>query len=175
MPVVTSVPSTSRPSTDWMSSSLAMTTSTCAISGRITACACFSVHSFLRKLRSTLTCAPAALAASIASFAHAAAFSPSAGVMPVVWNQSRALQHLGPLDRPRLHLADRRVRAVVDDHAGALARARFGEVDADALAAAIDGARVHAFGAQRADRRLADRVRRQARHVVAVEAEVRRG
>ena len=71
-----------------MSSSLAMTTSTCAISGRITACACFSVHSFLRKLRSTLTCAPAALAASIASFAQAAALSPSAGVMPVVWNQS---------------------------------------------------------------------------------------
>ncbi len=85
-PVVTSVPWTSKPSTDWMSSSLAMTTSTHSINGRITDCAFFEDHSFLRKLRSMLTVAPAALAACSASFAHAAPLSPSAGVMPVQWN-----------------------------------------------------------------------------------------
>ncbi len=83
---MTSVPCTSKPSTDWMSSSLAMTTSTYSISGRITDCAFFSDQSFLRKFRSMLTVAPAALAASSASFAHAAPLSPSAGVMPVQWN-----------------------------------------------------------------------------------------
>ena len=71
-----------------MSSSLAMTTSTSGISGRIAACACFSDHSFLRKLRSTLVRAPAFRAASSASFVQAMPLAPSAGVMPVVWNQS---------------------------------------------------------------------------------------
>ena len=53
------------------------------MSGRITFCACASVQSFLRKFRSTDTFTPAFFAASIDSRVHAAAFSPSAGVMPV--------------------------------------------------------------------------------------------
>ena len=56
-----------------MSSSLAITTSTSGISGRIAACACFSDQSFLRKFRSTLVRAPAFRAASSASLVQAAA------------------------------------------------------------------------------------------------------
>ena len=65
-PAVTSVSGTWRPSTDCMSSSLAMTTSTYFMSGRMTSCAFASDQSFLRKLRSTDTRAPAFFAASTA-------------------------------------------------------------------------------------------------------------
>src|SRR5690606_39767357 len=65
------------------------------------------------------------------------------------------------------------VRAVVDDRRGALARAGLGEVDADALAAADDGAGLHALGAEGADGGVANRVLRQLRDVPAVEPEVR--
>ena len=61
--------------------------------------------------------------------------------------------------------------AVVDDIRRTLAGAGLGEIDPDPLAAAHDELGLHAFGAQRAHGRLADLVRRQPRHIVAVEAE----
>ena len=67
---------------------MAITRSTSAIKGRIAACACASIHSFLRKLRSTLTRAPARRAAVTAVLVAAAARSPSAGVMPLTWNHA---------------------------------------------------------------------------------------
>ena len=54
--------------------------------GRITLWAFSGVHSFLRKLRSTLTVAPWRLAALQASRVRAAALSLRAGVMPLQWN-----------------------------------------------------------------------------------------
>ena len=84
-----------------------------------------------------------------------------------------ACQYGVPVDRIRLHLADGRAGPVVDHHRGALARAGLREVDPDTAAAAQDPAGLHAFGAQRADRRLADRVRRQTRDVLALEPELR--
>ena len=54
----------------------------------MTCCACASVHSFLRKLRSTLTRAPAARAAAQARRVPSAPLAPSAGVMPVTCSQS---------------------------------------------------------------------------------------
>ena len=79
----TSAPSTVMPSTVCRSSSFATTTSTSRISGFIVACACDSDQSFFLKFRSTLTVAPARFAAVTAAFADSAAFTPSAGVMPV--------------------------------------------------------------------------------------------
>src|SRR6266545_468324 len=65
------------------------------------------------------------------------------------------------------------MRAVVDDSAGTLARARLGEIDPDPAAAADDVVRANAFRAQRANRRVPDGMGRQPRHVVALEPEVR--
>ncbi len=112
-------------------------------------CACFSVQSFLRKFRSTLTRTPAARAALSERAVAATPFSPSAGVMPVTWIPLRAGEDRRPVDGVGLHLADRRARAVVDDRRGALAGAGLGVVDADAVAAAHDVVGPHALGAQR--------------------------
>lgn len=92
---MTSAPATLSPRTDWMSSSLAMTTSMLDIIDRITACAAASVHNFLRKFRSTLTRAPARRAAVSASMVQATALAPSAGVIPVKWNHDAPLKTAG--------------------------------------------------------------------------------
>jgi hypothetical protein len=63
--------------------------------------------------------------------------------------------------------------AIVDDRRGALAGARFGEVDPDALAAALDEVGADAFGAEGPDGAVADGVRRETGHVAALEAELR--
>jgi hypothetical protein len=84
-----------------------------------------------------------------------------------------AVEHLRPVDCVRLHLGDRRPRAIVNDLRRALARAGLGVIDADAIAAAQNVVGSNPFGAQRANRRFTDVVCRQPRHVVAVEAELR--
>ena len=55
----------------------------------------------------------------------------------------------------------------------ALAGAAFGVVDADPVAAADDGVGADAFGAQRADRGIADRILRERGDVDALEPEQR--
>ena len=85
----------------------------------------------------------------------------------------RAVEDSGPVGRPRLHLGDRRVRAVVDHRRGPLAGPSLREVDADPVAAALDELGSHAFGADRLHRRIPDRVPGQPGHEVALEAEVR--
>ena len=156
-----------------MSSSLAITTSTLAIIGRITCCAAASVHSFLRKFRSTLIRAPAFLRGGHrfvgARHRVGAERRGDAGDM----EPRRAVEDLRPVDGAGRHLADRGSGAVVDHHRCALAGAALGEVDADAIAAARDRVGAHAFGAQRADRRVADRILRQPRDIPAVEPELR--
>ncbi len=131
------------------------------MSGRITFCACASVQSFLRKFKSTEILAPAFLAASIDSRVHCGRFlaerrGDARDVKPV-----GALKHLRPVHRSRLELADRRARAIVNDVGGALTRAGFDEVDADAVAAAQDEIGFNPFGAQRPHGGLADIVFRQ--------------
>ena len=161
------------PSVACRSSSFAITRSMSRTSGRITCCASASVQSLRRKFRSMLTRAPAARAAATASRVAAAAFAPSAGVMPVTWNQAVAAKSRRPIHAGGIHLADRRPGAIVDDHRRPLARAALGVVDADAIAAAEDGFGANAFGAKRFDRRVADRVRRQPRHIPALDPELR--
>src|SRR6185503_19518176 len=85
----------------------------------------------------------------------------------------RARHHLVPVLRAGGDLADRRMRAVVDHRARPLAGAGLGEIDADPTARANDERGVDAFGAQRAHRRVANRVRRQAGDVAAVQPELR--
>ena len=82
-------------------------------------------------------------------------------------------QHGAPVNGIGRQLADRRVRAIVDDGRGALARSGLGEVDPHARAAADDVIGAHALGPQRADGGVADRVRGESRHVDALAAEVR--
>ena len=148
-----------------------MTTSTSRISGPMTSCARFSVHSFLRKLRSTLMRTPAARAALIDARGRRDALVAERRRNPRDVIPLRAGKHRRPVNRVRVHFGDRRPGAIVDDRRRALARASFGVVDADPIAAAQDVIGPHAFGAQRAHRRLADLVLRQARDVVAVDAE----
>src|SRR5262245_13090215 len=149
VPLVTSAPSTVTPNTVCRSSSFATTTSTSRISGFIVACALASDQSFFLKLRSTLTLAPARFAAATAGFV--AERGRDAGDV-----EPRRAVHRGvPGDGARIHLADRRARPIVDDRGGALTRAGLGEVDADAVAAAHDEARVDAFRPQRPHTRLA--------------------
>ena len=68
------------------SSSFPMHTSTYFIRGRMIEMAFSLVHSFLRKLRSTLTVTPWRFAASQARRVSSAALSDIAGVMPDQWN-----------------------------------------------------------------------------------------
>jgi hypothetical protein len=64
------------------------------------------------------------------------------------------------------------MRPVVEDGRGALAGAHLGEIDADPAAAPRDVIGPDPFGAQRPEGGVPDRVRRQTRHVVALEAEL---
>ena len=79
-----------------------MQTSTCSISGVIAALASAEVQSFLRKLRSTLIVQPAALAALQAVATSFSGPSPSAGVMPVQWNQLAPPKTVGQSTSPGL-------------------------------------------------------------------------
>src|SRR4051812_8091111 len=85
-----------------------------------------------------------------------------------------ALHHAIPCNRVGRHLTDRGMGAIVDDGRCALACARLREIDAEAIAAADDEIRPDAFGAQGAQSGLADRVRRESRHVLTLEAELRK-
>src|SRR5262249_38763805 len=78
-----------------------------------------------------------------------------------------------PVDAVRRQLADGRMRAIVDDRRGALARAGLRIVDPDAVAATNDVIGPDAFCPKRADGGVADGVFREPRDVVAIETELR--
>jgi hypothetical protein len=80
---------------------------------------------------------------------------------------------LVPLHRVGGDVADGRLRAIVDDRPGPLAGAGLGEINPDAMAGANDVRGVDALGAQCPHAGIADRVRREARDVAAVQAELR--
>ena len=84
----------------------------------------------------------------------------------------RVGEDLGPGDGRRIDLAQCGVSAVVDDDRRALARAGFREVDAHAMAAALDVTHVDSFAAQGAHAGFADSVAREPRDEAAVQAEV---